>query len=86
MYEDMTVAQLQAEIAKMQAEISLRLCGDPRGSVMLPVCNCGSYKRGESTGGGTALCMETNCEAQRNVARKSTVYPNKQFSMENNHE
>jgi hypothetical protein len=51
MYEDMTVTQLQAEIAKMQSEISHRLCGDPRVSVTLPVCNCGSHKRGERTGG-----------------------------------
>lgn len=51
MYDDMTVMQLQNEIAKMQQEISLRLCGDLMVPVTLPVCNCGSHKRGESTGG-----------------------------------
>ena len=51
MYEDMTVMQLQAEIAKMQSEIFRRLCGDPMTPVTLPLCNCGSHRRGERTGG-----------------------------------
>ena len=51
MYEDMTVTQLQAEIARMQSEISLRLCGDPMVPVTIPLCNCGSHRCGERTGG-----------------------------------
>ncbi len=33
LYENMTVPQLQAEIARMQAEVSRRVCGDQRVSV-----------------------------------------------------